>query len=99
VADTQRVAPMWKARTHRHHVYRASARYDWEDRSTGERRRLMDFLERVVVKRSQSRHPDTFRKASPLSRVHADAPPLFVVHGTEDGLIPVGEARAFVEEM
>ncbi len=74
-------------------------RYDWEDRSTGERRRFMDFVERVVVKRSQSRHPDIFRTASPLSRVRADAPPVFVVHGTEDGLIPVGEARAFVEKM
>ena len=32
-------------------------RYDWEDRSTPERARFMDFLERVVVKRPQSANP------------------------------------------
>lgn len=74
-------------------------RYDWEDRSTTERNRFMDFLERVVVKRSQSRHPDTFRDASPVVRAHADAPPFLVIHGTEDGLIPVAEARTFVERL
>ena len=74
-------------------------RYDWEDRSTPERGRFMDFLERVVVKRSQSRRPDVFREASPLVRVHADAPPFLVVHGSCDGLIPVAEARTFVESL
>lgn len=74
-------------------------RYDWEDRSTAERGRFVDLFERVVVKRSQSRHPNTFRDASRVVRVHPDAPPFLVVHGTDDGLIPVGEARAFVEEL
>lgn len=74
-------------------------RYDWEDRSTAERGRFMEFLERVVVKRSQARHPDTFRDASPLVRVRPDAPPFLVIHGTDDGLIPVGEARTFVERL
>jgi acetyl esterase/lipase len=74
-------------------------RYDWEDRSTAERNRFMDFLERVVVKRSQSRHPETFRSASPLARVRADAPPFLVIHGSEDGLIPVEEARVFVDDL
>ncbi len=32
-------------------------RYDWEDRSTPERDRFVDFLERVVVKRKIDRHP------------------------------------------
>jgi acetyl esterase/lipase len=59
----------------------------------------MEFLERVVVKRSQSRHPEIFRAASPTERVHSFAPPFLAVHGTNDGLIPVGEARAFVERL
>lgn len=74
-------------------------RYDWEDRSTAERGRFMEFLERVVVKRSQSRHPDIFRDASPVVRVRSDAPPFLVVHGTDDGIIPVGEARTFVQRL
>ena len=36
---------------------------------------------------------------SPIRRLRADAPPFFVLHGTDDSLIPVGEAREFVEEL
>jgi acetyl esterase/lipase len=73
--------------------------YDWHDRSTPERDRFMEFLERVIVKRSQARHPDIFRAASPLERVHSFAPPFLAVHGSHDGLIPVGEARSFVDRL
>ena len=74
-------------------------RYDWEDRSTAERARFVDFLERVVVKRKISKHPEIFRKASPIARVHADAPPFLVIHGTGDSVIPVEQARSFVERL
>jgi len=74
-------------------------RYDWEDRSTVERVRFVDFLERVVVKRKLKKHPDIFRKASPIHQVHADAPPFLVVHGTGDSVIPVAQARSFVERL
>jgi acetyl esterase/lipase len=73
--------------------------YDWQDRSTAQRARFMEFLERVVVKRTQVRHPEIFRAASPVDRVHQVAPPFLVVHGSRDGLIPVGEARAFVDKL
>src|ERR1700730_12690555 len=73
--------------------------YDWHDRSTPERERFMEFLERVVVKRSQARHPEVFRAASPTERVHSFAPPFLAVHGSNDGLIPVAEARAFIDRM
>jgi acetyl esterase/lipase len=73
--------------------------YDWQDRSTAQRARFMEFLERVVVKRSQVRHPEVFRAASPVDRVHKAAPPFLVVHGSRDSLIPVGEARAFVHKL
>ena len=74
-------------------------RYDWEDRSTAERARFMDFLERVVVKRKMSRHPEIFRRASPIARVHPKAPPFLVIHGTGDSVIPVAQARSFVERL
>jgi acetyl esterase/lipase len=59
----------------------------------------MDFLERVVVKRQQSRHPELFRDASPVARVDGDAPPFLVLHGDSDVIIPVAEARRFVERL
>lgn len=74
-------------------------RYDWEDRSTVERARFVDFLERVVVKRRIDRHPEVFRKASPIAQVHPDAPPFLVVHGSGDTVIPVKQARDFVERL
>jgi acetyl esterase/lipase len=74
-------------------------RYDWEDRSTPERARFMDFLERVVVKRRQSRHPELYRDASPMARLHPAAPPFLIIHGASDMIIPVGEARQFVEKL
>ena len=74
-------------------------RYDWEDRSTVERVRFVEFLERVVVKRRIDRHPHVFRKASPIARVHPDAPPFLVIHGGGDTIIPVQQARHFVNDL
>lgn len=74
-------------------------RYDWEDRSTPERDRFVDFLERVVVKRKIARHPEVFRDASPMARVHRNAPPFLVIHGSKDSVIPVEQARSFVERL
>jgi acetyl esterase/lipase len=74
-------------------------RYDWEDRSTEERARFIDFLEQIVVRKKIAKHPEIFRKASPIAQVHADAPPFLVIHGTGDSVIPVEQARGFVERL
>jgi acetyl esterase/lipase len=74
-------------------------RYDWEDKSTVERARFVDFLERVVVKRKIDRHPEIFRRASPIARTHAGAPPFLVIHGSGDTVIPVQQARDFVQKL
>lgn len=70
-------------------------RYDWQDRSTPTRANFMNFLERVVVRRSQSRHPEVYRAASPMARIHDGAPPFLIIHGDSDAIIPVAEARQF----
>jgi acetyl esterase/lipase len=70
-------------------------RYDWEDRSTATRRNFQGFLERVVVRRSQDRHPEIFAAASPMARIHENAPPFLLIHGEQDTIIPVDEARQF----
>lgn len=74
-------------------------RYDWEDRSTPERDRFMGFLEHLIVKESQQSNPELYRAASPLARISPQAPPFFVVHGDADSVIPVAQARAFVERL
>ncbi|MDG4669410.1 alpha/beta hydrolase [Mycobacterium sp. 236(2023)] len=74
-------------------------RYDWEDRSTVERDQFMGFLEHLVVKKTQASHPGVFRSASPMARINSTAPPFFVVHGSSDSIIPVAQARDFVDRL
>jgi acetyl esterase/lipase len=57
---------------------------------------LLALLEKRVMKTSAAAHPEVFRAASPTYRVHAGAPPFFVLHGRNDSLVPVSVARAFV---
>jgi acetyl esterase/lipase len=56
-------------------------------------------LERYVFKAFREDDPEVFREASPMYRVHAGAPPFLVVHGDADSLVPVDDARSFVERL
>jgi acetyl esterase/lipase len=60
---------------------------------------LRDMLERYVVKQRFADAPDVYTAASPMRRIHADAPPALVVQGDLDTLAPVAEARRFVEAL
>jgi acetyl esterase/lipase len=53
-------------------------------------------LERLVFK---GRDPELYRAASPIHRIHPDAPPFFVIHGERDSLIDVEEARRFAARL
>ncbi len=57
------------------------------------------LVERMVLKRRLADDPAAFSAASPLDRVHALAPPFMVVHGTDDSLVPIAEARAFAARL
>jgi acetyl esterase/lipase len=59
----------------------------------------MAFLERVIMKARYADDPEPFRKASPHHLVRAGMPPFFVIHGGNDRLAPVEEARAFVARL
>jgi len=54
------------------------------------------FLERQVMKLPFETNREAYEQASPIDRVHAGAPPMFVIHGANDSLVPVQEARTFV---
>jgi acetyl esterase/lipase len=74
--------------------------YDFSNRHSAQLHDgLRMMLERVVMKTALSTHREQWEQASPLHRVHAGAPPFFVVHGTHDSLTPVEEARLFVEHL
>jgi acetyl esterase/lipase len=59
----------------------------------------LELLEQRVMKAEQSENPELFAQASPDHRVTASAPPMFVVHGVNDTLVPVAVARHFVAEL
>ncbi len=54
------------------------------------------LLVKSVVKQRPSANLQPFITASPVNHVSADAPPFFVLHGRNDSLVPVEQARGFV---
>jgi acetyl esterase/lipase len=73
--------------------------YDWTSSATSRDRGLRRALERTIVKQRFADARDIYDSASPMFRVHADAPPALVVHGTLDNLAPIAEAREFVARL
>lgn len=57
------------------------------------------ILEPLVMKAFLADEPEKFAAASPLDQLRADAPPFLVIHGDNDTLAPVHDARTFVEEL
>jgi acetyl esterase/lipase len=57
---------------------------------------MRKFLERQVMKSKLATARDAWEAASPMDQVNQGAPPFLVVHGANDTLVPVAEARSFV---
>jgi acetyl esterase/lipase len=57
------------------------------------------MLEPMIMKAFFEKEPEKFHRASPIDRVHADAPPFLIVHGDRDTLAPVEDAQLFVETL
>ena len=73
--------------------------FDFTDRNGMGRPDLRMILERLIIKKSMKAAREVFERASPLYRVSDKAPPFMVVHGVNDILAPVAEARHFVKEL
>lgn len=57
------------------------------------------MLEPIIMKAFFDKEPEKFHRASPLDRIHPDAPPFLIVHGNRDTLAPVQDARLFAEKL
>jgi acetyl esterase/lipase len=73
--------------------------YDFVNRHGTSRTDLEEFLARKVLKSALSSDRPRWELASPISHVGQDAPPFFVIHGTNDSLVPVEQTRSFVGEL
>ncbi len=52
-----------------------------------------------MSKQPHSTNLKSYLAASPVTHVSADAPPFFVLHGINDSLVPVEQARGFVTRL
>ncbi|MBL7508040.1 prolyl oligopeptidase family serine peptidase, partial [Escherichia coli] len=60
---------------------------------------MLPLLERMVVKQPRTANMQSSLDASPVTHISADAPPFFVLHGRNDSLVPVQQARGFVDQL
>ena len=74
-------------------------RYDWVSARGSGRKEFISFLQKFVTKTPIVQHHQLYVDASPLYRVRADAPPFFILHGRDDSIIPVQEAREFADAL
>jgi acetyl esterase/lipase len=68
--------------------------YDFTSKGTSSSGAVMDFLGG-----SMDEVPDNYVNASPLHQVKEGLPPMLVIHGGSDALVPVAGARELVEAM
>jgi acetyl esterase/lipase len=73
--------------------------YDMTNRLRARGRGFVRFLERVVMKVKLRDSPEAFAKASPVDQIRPDAPPTLIIHGDNDTLVPVAEARCFADAL
>ncbi|MDW3212803.1 MAG: alpha/beta hydrolase [Ilumatobacteraceae bacterium] len=58
-----------------------------------------DMIRRDVMRASVAEAPQRYDAVSPLVQRLSAAPPMLIVHGTRDTLVPIGEAEQFVEAL
>ena len=60
---------------------------------------VIGMVGKTVLKRDPKTQMEDFRRASPMHRIHPEAPPFLTIHGTHDGLAAIEEARAFAQKL
>jgi acetyl esterase/lipase len=73
--------------------------YDWTGGDARGDAGLVRLLELLVMKAPLRTAFDAFDAASPLSQISSAAPPFLVSHGANDALVPVEQARRFVDAL
>lgn len=73
--------------------------YDLTDRDGNYNSTFVRLMTDVVMGVGLEHSPEAWSAYSPLDRITADAPPMFVIHGDKDVLVPVEIARSFVREL
>jgi acetyl esterase/lipase len=73
--------------------------YDVTNRDGIRGKGFVRWFARSVMKMPLADAPEAWAKACPVDQVGPWAPPFFVIHGTNDTLVPVEEARSFAQRL
>ncbi len=73
--------------------------YDFVNRHGTSRADMEPFVGKYVFKSRLEQDRARWEQASTISHVGPHAPPFFVLHGDNDSIVPVGQARTFVDEL
>src|SRR6185503_7736865 len=57
------------------------------------------FLERYVFRGRYRDDVDRFRLSQPVSHLPEEVPPILLVHGTQDALVPIDQSRRFYRKL
>ncbi len=58
-----------------------------------------EIIPKALLKARPDEAEELYREASPLDRVHGDAPPFFIVHGAGDSLVAPAESALFARAL
>lgn len=73
--------------------------YDLTDRDQNYNSTFVRLMTDVVMGVGLEHSPEAWAAYSPIDRITEDAPPMFVIHGDKDVLVPVAIARSFVQRL
>ena len=73
--------------------------YDFVNRHGTSSVEMEPFVGKHVFKSRLADDRARWEQASTISHVGPHAPPFFVLHGTNDSIVPVEQARTFVDEL
>ena len=73
--------------------------YDFLDPDHPGGEEFAKILSKHIMKATPDDNPALYKTASPMSHVHPDAPPFFIVHGAVDTLAPSKTARRFADSL
>ncbi len=73
--------------------------YDFVNRHGTSRPDMDVLLGKQVFKSRMANDQARWEQASPISHIGPHVPPMFMLHGVNDSLVPVEQTRTFVEEL
>jgi len=60
---------------------------------------MAEWHDSVMFAKTSEEAPELYQSASPLTYVHADSPPMLILHGTADKTVDVSQSEKFAEAL